>query len=240
MPVAIFFDLDDTITTCDPICQPAWNMCCDEFVKKYAPPFTAKELYETIENVKSWYWADPIRQKTGRENLKEARREVVRYAMQKLHITDETLVCDLADQYTARHSSMIELLPKAKEALQMLQDKGIRMAVITNGGSATQREKLERFSITHYFEHIFIDSEVGFSKPDIRIYQHALEKMNLKPDQVYMVGDNLTWDVMGAQQAGIFAVWNDYDGSGLGDRDDVVPDMVVGSIYELAKIICSV
>lgn len=238
MPEAIFFDLDDTLTSYDSIIRPAWTMCCNEFVLKHAMPFSSRELYQSIEEVKEWYWADPIRHKVGRENLKEARREVVRYALEQFHITEESLVCELADQYTEKHNSMIELLPKAKEALLMLHNKGIRMAVITNGPAVVQREKLARFGLTDYFEHIFTDTEVGFSKPDIRMYQHALQTMELRPEQVYMVGDNLEWDVMGAKEAGIFAVWNDNRGQGLKSEEEVVPDMIVNSIYDLAKIIC--
>jgi putative hydrolase of the HAD superfamily len=52
-------------------------------------------------------------------------------------------------------------LPGSKEALEMVKNMGIRMAVITNGGSEVQREKLERFGITHYFNKIIIERKLG-------------------------------------------------------------------------------
>ena len=48
-----------------------------------------------------------------------------------------------------------------------------------------------------------------------------------------MVGDNLEWDVAGAQAVGIRGVWLDRHGTGLPPESDVVPDAIVGSIAEL-------
>lgn len=237
IPKAILFDLDDTISSYDSVCAPAWQKCCEEFVLKYKTVFTDTDLLSSIDNTKDWYWADPIRQKEGRNNLKEARRDVVRYSLEALGVKNEDMVIDLADHYTKMQSSMIALLPGALEALNMIRDMGIRMAVITNGASAGQREKLERFEITNYFEKIFIDTEVGFSKPDKEIFQYALEQLKLEPEEAWMVGDNLVWDIYGAQQLGIYAVWNDYRKNGLPGNSKTIPNLIVNSIYEMAKII---
>lgn len=236
-PKVILFDLDDTISSFDSVGEPAWEQCCAEYVQKNKPAFTKQELLKSIDETKTWYWADPDRHKKGRENLKEARRDVVRFALKKLQETKEEMVIELADHYTELQDSMIALLPGSKEALDRIRNMGIRMAVITNGGSAIQREKLERFHITDYFERVFIDTEVGFSKPSKEIFQYALNQMELGPEDVWMVGDNLVWDVFGAQQVGIYGVWNDYRNIGLPDKSEIVPDLIVNSIYEMAKLL---
>jgi putative hydrolase of the HAD superfamily len=236
-PKAILFDLDDTISSYDSVCAPAWRKCCEDFVYKYGVNFSTEKLIDVINETRVWYWADPVRHKAGRENLIPSRRDVVRYSLKELSILDEEMVCELADNYTNMHNAMISLLPGAKEALEMVRDMGIRMAVITNGGSKIQRDKLERFEIISYFEKVFIDAEIGFSKPDKEIFQYALDQLQLKPDEVWMVGDNLVWDVFGAKQMGIYAVWNDFGKKGLPKDSTIIPDLIVTSIYEIVEII---
>lgn len=238
-PKAILFDLDDTISSYDSVCGPAWESCCRDFVQKNHTDISAEELLKSLDRSRGWYWADPVRSKEGRNNLRMARRDVVRIALKELGITREESVIELADQYTELQNSMLALLPGSREALELVKEMGIRSAVITNGNSAGQREKLDRFKVRDFFEEVFIDTEVGYSKPDKEIFQYALEKMALKPEEVWMVGDNLVWDIYGAQQLGIFAVWNDYRGKGLPENSRIVPDLIVPSILEMAELIRS-
>jgi putative hydrolase of the HAD superfamily len=236
-PKAILLDLDDTITSFDSVCHPAWMQSCEEFVAHYPVIFSSEALYQTISQKGKWYWGDAARHKIGRENLKAARREVVTLALEALDIRNIQWAYALADHYTALQDSMIDLLPGARDALTLLRDMDIRLGVVTNGASAAQREKIRRFNIGQYFEHILIDTETGYSKPDVRAFENALQTMGVVASDVWMAGDNLQWDVFGAQQAGIFAVWNDHYKKDLPPKSKVIPDLVVHSIYEMAKII---
>ena len=238
-PKAILFDLDDTISSYDSVCGPAWESSCKEFIRKNQANIYIEELLKSLDRSRDWYWADPVRSKEGRNNLRMARRDVVRIALKELGINEEESVIELADHYTELQNSMLALLPGAREALELVKQMGIRSAVITNGNSAGQREKLDRFQVREFFEEVFIDTEVGYSKPDKEIFQYALEKMALKPEEVWMVGDNLVWDVYGAQQLGIFAVWNDYRGKGLPENSKIIPDLTVPSIREMAELLRS-
>ncbi|MDD3173092.1 MAG: HAD family hydrolase [Herbinix sp.] len=196
-PKAILFDLDDTISSFDSVCMPAWEKCCDEFAEKYKTGIGSNELLDSINNTKKWYWSDPVRHKEGRENLKAARREVVRYSLDSLGIGNEAMAIELADHYTELQDSLISLLPNSREALNIVKELGVRMVVVTNGASKVQREKMERLGITDYFEKIVIDAEVGYSKPDKRIFKYALKQLQLTSKDVWMVGDNLVWDIWG-------------------------------------------
>jgi putative hydrolase of the HAD superfamily len=109
----------------------------------------------------------------------------------------------------------------------------VKMALITNGSSEKQRAKIIRFGLSSFFEFCFIEEEVGFGKPDIRIFETALAKMGLKADEAWMVGDNLVWDVEAPQKVGIFAVWNDYRKKELPKDSTILPDMIIHSIAEL-------
>jgi putative hydrolase of the HAD superfamily len=58
--------------------------------------------------------------------------------------------------------------------------------------------------------------------------------MQLAPEDVWMVGDNLEWDVAGAQAVGITGIWVDFLSKGLPESGPVQPDRIIYSITQLA------
>ncbi|HJA94748.1 MAG TPA: HAD-IA family hydrolase [Candidatus Eisenbergiella merdipullorum] len=90
-----------------------------------------------------------------------------------------------------------------------LKEQGIRSGVISNisySGSVVKKRIYELLP-EHSFEFILASSEYLFRKPDRRIFELALKKAELSPEEVWYIGDNYECDVMGARNAGIFPVW---------------------------------
>lgn len=102
-------------------------------------------------------------------------------------------------------------LPFVVEALEQIS-KHARLGIITNGFTQLQSIRLERTGLSHFFDHVIISEEVGTAKPDVAIFNVALEKMGF-PDkkQVLMVGDNPHSDVLGGLNAGIETCWLNVD-----------------------------
>ena len=231
-PVAILFDLDDTLISFEGVSDRAWEKCCGNFADTHR--LCSKDvLLHTIHAKRKWYWSDPQRHKAGRENLRQARRDIVRLAFADLGIAGIALADALADRYSDYQNELICLFPHTIKTLDGLRSSGVRMGLITNGPSQGQRAKLKRFSLTEYFEIISIDQEIGFGKPDVRVYRHALELLRLTSDEVWMVGDNLIWDVQAPQSLGIHSVWHDYKKNGLPANAIVVPDQIITDISQL-------
>lgn len=233
LPVAIFFDLDDTLIAFDGVTRQAWNECYEDFMARHRPGFSMDALREAIRAAQSWYWGDPERHKAGRENLRSARREVVGIALASLGVEDERIARDLADRYNDRHDELIHPYPNTLPTLDALRGAGVRLSLITNGSSRGQRAKLTRFGLTHYFEHILIDQELGFGKPDVRVYEHALSLMGLESRDAWMVGDNLVWDIEPPRRLGIRAVWHDWRRAGLPPDARIIPDRIITDIGDL-------
>ena len=81
---------------------------------------------------------------------------------------------------------------------------------------ATQRSKLARTPLKPYFERHFISEEIGFSKPDVRFFQHVMAALDHPdPSRVLIVGDSLTSDIQGGMNAGIVTCWLDREGAPL-------------------------
>ncbi|MUK87825.1 HAD-IA family hydrolase [Ornithinibacillus sp. L9] len=83
----------------------------------------------------------------------------------------------------------------------------VKVAIITNGSSQRQKAKIINTNLDSCFEIIIISEEVGFSKPDKRIFELALNKLNVQPEATLFVGDDLEKDISGCQNANIKGIW---------------------------------
>jgi putative hydrolase of the HAD superfamily len=107
--------------------------------------------------------------------------------------------------------------------------------LLTNGCSIFQRRKLERFALEGHFELILIEGELGFGKPDRRVFERALGFFACRARDACMVGDNLSADIAGAQGAGIRGVWHDVTQGGLPCGAAAVPDAIIQSVCDLER-----
>jgi putative hydrolase of the HAD superfamily len=64
---------------------------------------------------------------------------------------------------------------------------------------------------------------------------HALSALDLGPKDVWMVGDNLEWEVVAPQRLGIFAIWHDPHGQGLPPGSQIRPDRIIRGLPELLE-----
>jgi putative hydrolase of the HAD superfamily len=234
VPKAIFFDLDDTILSFTASSDMCWRQVC----AAYGPVngcITPEALHLAIDEYSHWYWQDSERHRLGRQNLPQARRDIVRAVLKNLGVDNSTLAQQIGDAYSAVRNQAIWLLPGAVDTLHYLQQKGIRLALITNGTSVEQRGKIERFELARFFDCIVIEEEFGSGKPEARVYHHTLAQMRVNATEVWMVGDNLEWDVWGAQQVGICGIWVDFMGKGLPPTSPIQPNRIIRSVTELVE-----
>ncbi len=234
LPKALFFDLDDTIISFDAGSEPAWVTVCDEFCKKYGS-YDPEILLGAINEYRKWFWSDKERHRIGRNNMNEARRDIVAGAFERLSFNNREHAFEIADNYSRLRLLNLELFPKAAETLESLRKLELRLALITNGDSYSQRYKIEKFDLEKYFDLILVEGELGFGKPDPRVYEKALCDMGVLPGDVWMIGDNLDWDVASPQKLGIFSIWVDFKHKGLPVGSKVRPDRIISNIAKLLE-----
>lgn len=125
--------------------------------------------------------------------------------------------------------------------LDYLAGRGVRTGVISNlsFSGAALKARIDRLIPNHRFEFILATSEYVFRKPDSRIFQLALFKAGLQPEDVWYCGDSPVYDIRGAFEMGMQPVW--YAGylspiwhTG-GDPD--VPHLRISSWKELQDIL---
>lgn len=106
-----------------------------------------------------------------------------------------------------------ELIPGASELLHELSRRGVPLALVADGRPGTYRNVLRQHGVYDLFDAFAISEELGVEKPDARMFEHALEALDIGPEgygEVIMVGNNLARDVSGANRLGLISVWLDW------------------------------
>jgi len=238
LPQAVLLDLDDTILDDSSNVSSCWLDAC----VAHQPEMNDLDpvaVYEAIERTREWFWSDPERHRVGRLDLAAARREVVRLALAEIGIEDAGLARKIGDRYHDLRDEGLQPLEDAIDTVRWLRDSGCRLALLTNGGGHAQRSKVTRFGLTDLFDVILIEGEVGFGKPDPRIYLKALDEVGVAPTGAWMVGDNLEWDVVGPKRQGITGIWVDARGRGLSALHSVRPDRIIRRLADLRDLVAA-
>jgi len=145
----------------------------------------------------------------------------------------DDLAIRVADRFSAYREEEMFVFPGAHEAIDQFKAFGVKLALVTNGAADTQRAKVERFELAHRFDHIQIEGEHGFGKPEERAYLHAMQALGVGPNETWMIGDNLEWEIEAPQRLGIYSIWMDVHGDGLPEGSTVKPDRIIRSLTEL-------
>jgi len=235
MPSAVLLDLDDTILNDSGSVDDSWRHACASHADRLAP-LDAPAVIDAIRKTSKWYWDDPDRHREGRLQLDAARREVVRLALRDLGAENPGLADCIGDAYSERRDLAMAPLPDAIETVRWLRESGRRLALLTNGAAAAQRRKIARFEIADLFDAILVEGELGFGKPDERVYHRALSALGVTPADAWMVGDHLDFDVAAPQRLGLSAVWIDVRGGGVPHASTVKPDYIVRSLAEIRSL----
>jgi putative hydrolase of the HAD superfamily len=133
------------------------------------------------------------------------------------------------------------IMPDADKMIECINSLGIRSGVISNLTWSQQAlsRRINRLLPDNRFEFIMSSREYIIRKPNTILFDIALRKAKLPADKVWFCGDNPTFDVLGAHNAGIFPVWYDNDIE-RGYRDysgDIVPDFEHFYIKEWSEMI---
>jgi putative hydrolase of the HAD superfamily len=234
LPKAICFDLDDTLLSDDAFSEQAWFKSCELSAGKNNS-IKSQELFCKINEIRKWFWNDEERRREGSIDLFKARKVIVGMALKGYGFDNEKMGEEIVNNYARFKDELIEFFPHVEKALNELMAKRIKLALITNGNGESQRAKVNRFELEKYFKVCLIEGELGYGKPDPRVYQEALNKLQVDSQQTWMVGNDLYFDIAGAQRLGIYSVWCDYGKAGLPASSTVKPDRIINNLAELLK-----
>ena len=192
---AIFIDIDDTLLDYIPCCREAFEFALPEH----------PEYFDLFFEISGRLFSEA---KHGLHTIAEVMELYPKEFIATIGYPPEA-VDPFKHAFRAAWGKTHTLVPGAKEMLENLQAKGYRLFAASNSFGHLQRNRLESAGILPYFEDTYISMDIGYDKPDIRFYQEALRRCGLQPHEVLMIGDSMTTDVIGAQKAGMDALFFD-------------------------------
>ncbi|MDO7904936.1 HAD family hydrolase [Paenibacillus sp. JX-17] len=259
---AVLFDLDDTLLWDERSVEEAFAATCQTaFIETGIDPARledavrreARDLYESYEtypftkmigiNPFEGLWSNFTagHQPEFRELEQLApiyRQESWRRGLERVGIQNAELASRLAERFAIERRERPHVYEETFEVLKELK-KDYKLLLLTNGCPALQKEKLDGVpDLEPYFDHVVISGTFGKGKPDPSIFAHALELLNVAPQEAVMVGDKLSTDIKGALASGIHAIWvnrnsRELDGS-------IQPDSHIKHLSEITGIIDSI
>jgi putative hydrolase of the HAD superfamily len=116
----------------------------------------------------------------------------------------------LYDEYYGYYRAGWRLYPEARACFESFPRRGI----ISNGDSASQREKIAAVGLAGRFDPVLVSGDLGIHKPDPRVFAEACRLAGVSPGECVYVGDRLEGDALGAAGAGMTGVWVDRKGRG--------------------------
>ena len=190
---AIFIDIDDTLLDYIPCCREAFELALPEH----------PEYFDLFFEISGRLFSEA---KHGLHTIAEVMELYPKEFIATIGYPPEA-VDPFKHAFRAAWGKTHTLVPGAKEMLENLQTKGYRLFAASNSIGHLQRNRLEKAGILKYFEDTYISMDIGYDKPDIRFYQEALRRCGLQAKEVLMIGDSMTTDVIGAQKAGMDALF---------------------------------
>jgi len=154
----------------------------------------------------------------------------------------DTLVVE--ESVGAKHlwEATLQKLPCLDEVLTELKKRRYKLGVITNTVISREehvRMALRRIDIEKYFDVIVTSVDVGFNKPDERIFLTALKVVNVKPEESVMVGNLISADIVGGNRIGMKTIlykWNERYLNEITSPEEQ-PTQIINSLKELPKIL---
>ena len=227
MTAALLLDLDDTLVVDEAAQQGAFDATAAYAARRHPVDAGRLALGARARARELWH-AAPVTERCRRIGMSSGeglwcrfegdalravrawsagyRRETWRRALGDDGIVDDDLADELAERLVAERRARHEAFADAVPALDALRG-GHRLALLTNGASCLQREKLAASGLADRFDAIVVSADLGVGKPDAAVYERALRALDAERAGAVMVGDSLRNDVDGALAAGLRAIW---------------------------------
>lgn len=164
--------------------------CTDEMIERYS-----------VINRK--YWERMERGEISKLEVLEGRFQ--EFFTQE-HIPTEC-VSDFNKEYQVRLGDTVFFHDNGYEVVKKLRGK-VKQYAVTNGTSVAQKRKLEKSGLKELFDGVFISDEIGIEKPNAGFFDYVWTQIGeYGKDEVMIVGDSLTSDMQGGNNAGIVCCW---------------------------------
>ncbi|XP_055903947.1 N-acylneuraminate-9-phosphatase [Eupeodes corollae] len=133
--------------------------------------------------------------------------------------------------------------PDYVQMLKQFRSSGYLLALITNGPSNAQWEKVKKLNVSQYFDCVLVSSDLPWEKPNPNIFLAACNYLHVKPAECVMIGDKIETDVQGGKAANLGAtiwvplnpnVFEDLDAE-FKDNEHMRPDLILQNLCDMKQ-----
>ena len=221
----LFFDLDHTLLDFDAAEDIALTQLLEEEVEDIQ---AYKDYYVPMNKA---LWKDLEQKKITKAELINTR-----FAKLFAHFGIEKDGAYLAEHYQFFLSKQGQTFPGVEDLLKTLIHQGYELYAATNGITFIQTGRLEQSGIAPFFKEIFISEQLHTQKPDASFYEKIGARIpNFDKNHALMIGDSLSADIQGGNNAGIDTIW--YNPHHLENKTQAQPIYEVDSYQALQEIL---
>ena len=221
----LFLDLDDTILDF----QKAEHVALSKTLRSFGlePAETVLKRYNLINKA---HWEALERKELTREQVLLGRFQVL---FEEMGISAEPV--KVARVYEHNLSIGHWFLPGAEEAVARLSRK-YKLYLTSNGTASVQKGRMTSANLYRFFENVFVSQEIGVNKPAVEYFEKCFAQIpGFDKTKAIIVGDSLTSDILGGQNAGIATCWvNPHHKQG---RPDIRVDYEIEALSQLEDLL---
>ena len=189
----ILLDVDNTLFDFSKCGSDALRKTCEDVGYAYS-----KALNEKYNEFNEMLWHSLEKGEIDLKTLKEKRFEKL-ITYYKINAEPKAM-----SQHFMRHLGETDFEIEGAFELCKKLSQYFTLATMTNGISMVQRSRLKKSRLGALFSHQFISEEIGYSKPDPRIFEYVLKALDMTDkEKILMAGDSLSSDMKGGYAAGI-------------------------------------
>ena len=190
------------------------GVCSDEMLKRYS-------------SINKNYWEMLERGEIEKKALLVGR---FRDFFEKEGI-DSSLAAEFNEKYQLRLGDTIVYCDDSLEIVNSLRGQ-VKQYVVSNGTVIAQTKKLRLSGLGELMDGIFLSEELGVEKPSVRFFDQVFAKIGpVDRSEVMIVGDSLTGDIRGGNNAGILTCW--YNPEGTAAKEAVRIDHEIRDLHEV-------
>lgn len=193
----LIFDLDNTLLDFNDTEEQALK----SVFKEFNVPETI-ESFDTYKTINKGLWSSLEKGMISREDIFNNRFALFfnEYSLKVDGVKAEQLYRNFLNEGC-------KTIKNADLLLSKLKKKDYRIYAGTNGMGITQRKRLLDSQLLPYFDELFISEEIGYEKPDAQFFDTIFDSLQITDkDSCLMIGDSLSSDILGAQNARIDSV----------------------------------
>ena len=221
----LFLDLDDTILDF----QKAEHVALSKTLENFGLNPT-QEVLTRYNKINKAHWEALERKELTREQVLLGRFQVL---FEEMGISAEPV--KVARAYEHNLSIGHWFLPGAEEAVARLSRK-YKLYLTSNGTASVQKGRMTSANLYRFFENVFVSQEIGVNKPAVEYFEKCFAQIpGFDKTKAIIVGDSLTSDILGGQNAGIATCWvNPHHKQG---RPDIRVDYEIEALSQLEDLL---